>query len=315
MPNVYTASYLLNSMKRRGMIPKTSERSFGREDLLWFMTEECQTYMASLLIGIREEFFDHIYDVTTVSGTDKYAIPPRAVGSKLRQVLLGGNAQSLQVLQRIEPKQQYGSAFGYNSWNTGYLCGYTFFDTSVQLLPPPSGGQLLRMVYFRRPNRIVEESACGTIIAIDTNAQQVTITAGEVPTTFTTAVTYDLVKGSPGFGTLAMDQTITSISGVDVNVLTFTDALPDGLALGDFVCLAGEAPVPQLPVELHPLLAQRVTVKVLEALGDPRLKDAKAMLDEQRAAALVLLTPKDEGTARFLTNFNGPGWNGRYRRW
>jgi hypothetical protein len=306
--NPYTATQLIASLKRRGQIPRSSDRSFSEDDLIALMSEELQTYMVSLLMGIREEWFVHSEDTAT-DGSTRYRIPQRAIGSKLRQVLIGTGENNFAVLNRIEPKQQYQSVYGINWTASGYVNGYILYDTDIQLVPSQSSGQTIRMVYFRRPNRLVATSECGLITAINTGTREVTITSGEVPTDFSSSVTYDLIRGSPGFGTLAMDQSATLAS----NVLTFAETLPEGLAVGDYVALAGESPIPQIPVELHPLLAQRTVVKVLEALGDPKVKVALEMCEAQRAAAMALLTPRDEGSPRYLTNFNGPGWGYRYR--
>lgn len=310
-PNPYTASYLLADIRRRGQIPETSDGSYGIEDLCAMASDEVQGYMTSLLMGVREEWFVRAYDQNLVGNQVTYNIPKRSVGSKLRQVLIGQEPNWL-VVQRVEPKQTYGYYYGFTPAsfpNSGFGAGYIFQNTSIKLLSVNYGGPTLRMMYFFRPNRVVPETSCGLITAIDTNTNEVTI--DEVPAngTFTDGTLYDFIKSQPGFDTLSFDQE-ANITG---NVLTFTNSLPDGLEVGDYIALAGESPIPQLPVELHQLLAQRVVVKVLEGMGDPKVEVAKRMCDEQREAALVLLTPRSEGDARYLTNFNGPGWNARFR--
>jgi hypothetical protein len=294
---------------RRGQIPTSSDQSWSRADLLALMTEELQTYVVPELMAVREEFFVQQYDVTTTSSLT-YRIPPRAIGAKLRQVLQGANESTLIVVQRIEPKQQYGSTFGVNFANTGFLSGYVFQNNSIKLLGNPTAGQLLRMMYFLRPGILVEETACGLITAINTGTK--TVTVSDAPTTFTNTVLYDFIRGTQGFDTLAMDQAAT-VSGTN---LTFSSALPDGLAVGDYVALATQSPIPQVPIEALPFLAQRTVVKVLEAIGDPKLPAANASLVELKNKMVSqIVTPRDEGTMRFATNFNGPGWNGRWRRW
>jgi hypothetical protein len=68
-----------------------------------------------------------------------------------------------------------------------------------------------------------------------------------------------------GSGTLTISPTVTHIHSE--------------LIIGDYICLAEETIVPQLPVELHPILAQRVASLCLDALeGGPeaikkRVKD------------------------------------------
>lgn len=309
--NPYTASYLLADIKRRGQIPETSDGSYGIDDLLGMVSDEVQTYMTTLLMGVREEWFVRASDQQLVGNQTTYNIPQRAIGSKLRQVLIGQDPNWL-VVQRVEPKQTYGYYYGFTPAsfpNSGFGAGYVFQNTTIKLLSVSYGGPTLRMLYFLRPNRVVAETACGTITAINTNTKQVTISVVPDNGTFTNGTSYDFIRSYPGFDTLAFDQ-VATISG---SVLTFSNSLPDGLAVGDFLALAGESPIPQLPVEMHPLLAQRVVVKVLEGSGDPKVAFAQQMCEEQRQAALTLLTPRSEGDSRYLTNFHGPGWNSRWR--
>lgn len=61
--NPYTATALIESAKRRGMIPASSDRSFSFDDLCALMSEELQTYVVALLMSTREEWFVRDYDV------------------------------------------------------------------------------------------------------------------------------------------------------------------------------------------------------------------------------------------------------------
>lgn len=312
MPNVnpYLASNLIADIKRRGQIPETSDGSYGTEEILAFASDEIQSYMVTLLSGIREEWFVRSKDYTLGNNQVTFAIPPRSVGSSIRQVLLGSAPNNWIVLQRVEPKQSYNAYYGLTPstfGNSGMGPGYIFENTNIKLLSASYGGPTLRIMYFLRPNRLVLETSCGLITDIDTTTNEVTLSSA--PTTFTDGTSYDFIHSEPGFDTLAFDQT-ADIAG---NVLTFDDALPDDLAVGDYVALAGESPIPQLPVELHSLLAQRVVTKILESAGDPKMTVAREMCEAQRQEALVLITPRSIGDNRYLTNFNGPGWHGRNR--
>ncbi len=312
MPNVnpYLASNLLADIKRRGQIPETSDGSYGTEDILAFASDEIQGYMTTLLQSVREEWFVRSLDYTLGSSQVNFNIPARSVGSSLRQVLMGSAPNNWIILRRVEPKQSYNAYYGLTPTtfgNSGFGPAYIFENTHIKLLSASYGGPTLRIMYFLRPNRLVLETACGLITNIDTNAKQVTVS--DAPTTFTDGTSYDFIKSQPGFDTLDFDK-VADITG---NVLTFADALPTDLAVGDYVALAGESPIPQLPVELHQLLAQRVVTKILESAGDPKVEIARAMCESQRAEALILITPRSVGDNRYLTNFNGPGWRSRSR--
>lgn len=82
----------------------------------------------------------------------------------------------------------------------------------------------------------------------------------------------------------------------DVNqslgIISFAaDSIPD-IAVGQYVTAAEETFVPNIPTELHPILAQRVAVACLEAMGDEQNK--------QSAERKLATMEKDAGT--FLDN-------------
>lgn len=287
------------------MIPSTDE-ALDDEDFLAFADEELQTTIVQLLLSVREEFLvaKEPHDVSITASTSDYALPTRAIGGKLRQVLISTNGDDFAPLGRVDPE---------NDWTVGsgtHAVGYRFNGNYVTLVPTPaSTSGTLRLSYFMRPSRLVGTSAVGLISAINTSTGVVTC---NIPSTFTTSERFDLVKGKSGFECLAIDLTASAVGGASI---TFSAAdLPSGLAVGDYVCLAGESPIPQVPVELHPLLSQRVVCRVLEALGDPKLAVAEATSARLMNTARSLLSPRDQGARRVIVNPYGPGMGSRYGR-
>ncbi len=263
------------------------------------MTEEVQTTIMELLISVDEEFGVATYDVTTTSATE-YDVPSRAIPA-LRDVLLSTDGTSFTPLDRITPERE----FRYGT--SGTTSGYKFEANKIVLVPASTAGNTLRFKYFYTPNRLVEASACGEVLTINTGTKTITLTATK-PTTFTTTATYDIINANPGFESRAIDQTVTSASG---STLIFTEALPDGLAVGDFVCLAGESPIPQCPYAVYPLLAQAVALVVHQAMRSPALPRAEASYEKARTRALTLLTPRSKGSSQVVINYNAPGWSSR----
>ncbi len=306
----YTVTALLASIKRRGMLPNTEE-ALDDSDYFAFADEEMQTYIVPEMMSVSEEYFVTYKDHTVQNGQSSYFIPYRASGVKLRNVLYCSNTPTnlFVPLPRIEPEN--ANLYGYG---VGGPIGYELRNNSVVLVPAPgTSGGILRLEYFIRPNTLVDVSAVGTITAINSATQ---VTCNNVPTTFTTSQTYDLIKYKPGFDTYVMDQTITARSTGTNGTVTFTDDLPDDLEVGDYVCLSTQSPVAQIPYELHALLAQRVAFKAQEALGDPRAQVAEKVCDAMAKRIFNLLTPRSEGSSRYLVNRYGPGNIGlRYRLW
>jgi hypothetical protein len=297
--NAFTSTLLLASLKRRGLLP-TSEASFTAADFYKVMDEEMQTYMVPLLMSVREEYLVVSQDITVTAGTTEYYIPERAIGGRLRDVTLSGGNDGYYSLTRLEPENI--EAFT----NTSGAGGYYLRGNQIVLSSSTASGTL-RVTYYQRPNRVVATTAVGEITAIAGS----TVTIAAAPSTFTTTVTYDFVKGKPGFDTLGKDFS-ASAAGTS---MVFTSSPPTGLAVGDFVCLSQETPIPQLPVELHPLLAQRAAAMVLRAVGNPKAEGIYKIAEEMEARALKILTPRTDGSNRKVVNKFGVGRGTNSWRW
>lgn len=70
--------------------------------------------------------------------------------------------------------------------------------------------------------------------------------------------------------------------------------------------------VPGIPKDLCPLLVQRAVYRCLDALGDSRAEAAAAAAERTRVTCIQLISPRGEGSARVVINYQGPGWT--YRR-
>jgi hypothetical protein len=282
----YTTSDLLSSIKRRGMIP-SSQVTFQDTDLLSMATEEIQIELLPLLIGVREEYYVRSYDYAITSATQSYRVPVRAVGMGLRDVLYRDSTTGVMYpLSQITTSEDSGE----DETNLPYL--YYLCDNSVYLTPIPSTTNgTLRLLYYCRPGKLVETSDAAQITVITTGTNTVTCSAAP-PSTWTTATSVDFIRGTGGQEYLAIDQAISSVSGSDI----VFSSLPTGLAVGDWIAAAGYSPLPQLPEELQPVLAQKVVCQVLEALGDAQgLQLHQARLKSLLDNALKLISPRVKG--------------------
>lgn len=301
MPQDYTTTALLASIKRRGMLPSTAQ-TLSDSDFLAIATEELQLYITELLLSVREEFLVVTSDRAVTVGTATYALPSRATAEALRNVLCDDGTGLFRPLPRVE--EERASDFGSQA---GSPAGYYLQDDSIILVPTPAKATTLRLAYFRRPSALVLPAATAKISSIDGPRTTVTTTAA-VPTTFTVGTTLDIVDAQPGFRSPAVDVTISSTP--DSTHLVLSSALPATVTVGMYVSLAGESPVPQVPVELHPLLAQRTTFSALEALGDRQAPQYEKICERMRVTALRILTPRVAGASKYLVNRHGPGFGG-----
>ncbi len=292
MANAFTSTELLASLKRRGLIP-TATATFSAADFYKIVDEEMQTYIVPLLLSVKEEYLVVSEDVTVTAGTTEYYIPQRAIANRLRDVTLADGNGSYHPLTRLEPENI--DAFAERIHGAG---GYYLQGNKIVLSSATSSGTM-RLTYYQRPGRVVATTAVGEITAI----AGINVTIAAAPATFTTSVTYDFVKGRPGFDTLGKDYSASAAG----TTMTFTSSPPTGLAVGDFITLSQESPIAQAPVELHPLLSQRVTATVLHALGDAKAENAYGVADKMEARILKLLSPRTDGSTRKVVNKYGVG--------
>jgi len=302
MAQLFTTTDLIASVKSRAMIP-TSQSTYQNVDFLRFATEELQVGLLPMLLSIREEFFVHKSDTSVVADQQLYPIPERAVGRILRDIMYTSDnpvtlRSSMQSLARMDPDQLSWGSGSFNSSNA-LVCYMQDDSVGLHPLPTQSSGSI-RFSYHRRPSCLVEPSATSKVVSIDSAT---VITVDAVPTTLDNSKLVDIVTATGGFRSKGDDLALDSVTSPTI---TFTNDLPSDLAVGDYISLAGESPIPQIPLELQPILAQRVAIKCLEGLGDERggMSIAQAKLNEMEKAAFTLITPRIRGEAKKISSQN-----------
>ncbi len=301
MSHVYKSSDLIRSIKRRAMIP-SDQSTFTDEDFLEMLNEEIQYFGIPHLLRTHEEYLLTYSDVAVSSGKSEYPIPDRAIGNKLRDVAYVDSAGSYYELARADVEQlsDYSSASVSDYPNSFYLK-----DNKVVLIDGIPTAGVLRMFFYMKPNRLVEDDLAGVITDIDTNTGVVTVS--NFPDAFETATVYDFVGHVSPNRILDYDITVSSVNGT-LKILTFDPSdLPADLRVGDFVSVAGETIVPQLPEELHPILAQRVAIAALEAMSDTEAAStAQRKLDKMEESSNTLIDNRVEGAPEKIVNRHSP---------
>jgi hypothetical protein len=306
----YTNDNLLADIKRRTFMP-ISQITFTDDDLLDFADEEIQTGIVPLLMSVREDYLVTFKEDTIAINKNSYGMHPRAIGQKLSDVtVVFSNSDPTTPNETSIPRIQSDQAV------SGLVNGYPGFylrNNKVILQNPGTfSGQKLRQYYFLRPSKLVPTNQACQISRVGPNSLGNPLLANQVevnfiPSDFGTNLTFtqtvDLNRNVPGFEILNMD--IQAQFNVNTLVVTFPSltSFPEDLEVGDWICLAGQATIPQVPVELHPILAQRVAIKVLEAMGDvSNLQLAQGKLKEAEKSVLGLLSNRVEGEPQKIVN-------------
>lgn len=282
----FDVTELLADIRARGSLPSADLR-FTDAKLLAAATRELQDAIAPLLVEVQAERGVYLSDVAVTAGVATYRLPTRAIAGRWQSLGWKGSGDTAYTRLR----QVSGSAYYLqNDTDRGVPYGFIVRDYSVTLVPTPSTAGVLRLPYYMRPNTLVATSACAVVGAVDLGTNTITVDPpGSVPVTFG-GVPLDVVRSTPGFETL-VQGVIGTVAGDDIQMASDT-GLSD-VAVGDYVCLAGQSAVAQCPVEVRGLLAVRAARRALKSVNESNLA---AMLDadveEMTATARALLSPR-----------------------
>lgn len=300
----WRTSALIASIRRRGSAPLSSE-SWNEVDFLAALNEELSTYVVPLIRRTNEDHLIGYTDVSVVSGTNRYRLPAACAGEGLRDALWVDSAGNETPAERIDSARSV-------------VAGYFLEGEDVVLWPSPTEAMTLRLKYVRRPAKLVGDERVLERVAGATGFASFGAYAldGETLSTvlgpLIAAAGMDHVSARPDFQLLGASLAVVYAPGA----FTWSTTSRDG-AVGDYLCYAGESPVPQIPVEAHPLLAQAVLAQYLTGQSggiDAMAKIGKGQPVGMEADLVRLLSPRTQMQAKYIVNKNGAGWTTR-RRW
>lgn len=297
MAKYLTTDTLIDSVKRRAMIPET-QQTFTETDFLAFANEEMDLGCIPHVLSFHEEYFTRTDLVDLNRNTSRYQIPSRAVGGKLRELSYQDVSGNIFEMSRIKVDDipSYQNNAIQNSFTLFYVEG-----NEICLIPIVGANPVgkLRFTYYLRPNELVSQNQVSIITNINTLTGVITV--DNVPKAFTSASTFDIIQTKNPHRTLAMDVTMTSAT---TNTITFVSTdLPIELSVGDHIALSEQTIVPQIPSELHSMLSQRVATRCLEALGDAQgLASANLKLTEMEKKTADIIENRVEGAPLKIVN-------------
>lgn len=297
------ASKLIKSVRDRAMIPDDIS-VYDDEAILNILNEVMDVSILTTLLDIHEEHLVvpiKISPYTKGASGYRYVIPHRAVGNKFRD-LFYVNGTEFYELSRVD----LGEMGDYNNtaYNNNVLGRNLFFvegDEIVTLGPSYSGQLEITAYMYLRPSIIVEEAKCAKITGI--NRETGIIQFSSIPRNMVGMLSADCVQNKTPNKILGVD---IPVKNVNINTRTMEvdpKDIPVRLSEGDWFCEVETSPYPNIPTELHPVLAQRAGVQILEAMGDEQnLARATATLKTMEMSVQKLLDNRVEGAPQTIKN-------------
>lgn len=392
MSSILDSSKLIASIRRRAFIPRSQE-TFSNDDFLEMATEEINLGLMDSVMSVRGDYLVYFIDVPMVEDQTDYPIPNRAHGNKLRDAsIVDDNGKTLYELTQIslEEKVDFERDYTYQNRTNFYMQN----DCLVLNEDMIKVGEFVRMWFYMRPNKLVQNSRAGTISQISVSTTEVdaidplagtitaisaatsavitstahgltsgkviitgsdstptidgtheitvidedsfsiaitttvagtsaswakgldvyVITVPTVPTHFTSAIKYDVI-GAESPNKINYFNIYANTVNLTLKTISFATSDAPALVLGDYITKAEETIVPNIPTELHPIVAQRVAVACLEAMGDEQNKQsAERKLAQMEKSALKIISNRVEGAPKKIKNRHGT-LNARKRRW
>lgn len=286
------ASKLIESVRNRAMIPDDIT-VYDDEAILSILNEEVDVGLLNTLLTLYEDHLTTHKNVPLTSNK-RYPIPHRAIGNKLKDLVFA-EGDNIYELSRIDLTEL--GDYRYDDGYTGRDIFYIEGDEVVLMNPRFSGSSSLRMYFHLRPNYIVAEDKCAQITSIDRTTGLIQFSS--IPSNFVDLVEFDFIQNKTPNKILSIEVPVSSVSIGTRSITVLSINIPDRLTVGDWVCFPEESPYPNVPTELHPLLAQRAAVYILEAIGDTEnLNSALRKLKQMEMSIQKILDDRVEGAPR-----------------
>lgn len=242
-----------------------------------------------LIIGVRQEYYLKRTSSNIIAGVSKYRMPDRAVGQQLREVkILRGNSDLLDIPQIDLEQVSMVNPGTPNSFylESNYVCLYPTPGTTVDSLS---------LTYSLRCSKPVSASEVAVINSIDWLTGVVTASC---PAAWTTADSFDLVSRKNAGESLAQDIIASNVTP-GVSITFAIDDLGTELAVGDYISLAGESFIVQVPEEAVQLWSMLVVRDLLMSQASlQELQATQQMVDSLKEQLGRLLVTRVLGAPR-----------------
>ena len=298
---------MIDSVRKRTSVPDDTS-SYTDDDILDMIDEEMNVQVLDKLLKLHAEHLVITVDVPR-NEDGVYEIPYRAIGNKVRDVsLINGDAiyELAQVSIGALPD------YAYNSQSTYDLDLFYVEGNKIKLITPTRSYSTIRIRYYIRPSFLTKVDKAGIISSItkDTGAGTLTLGLSQVGKNFTSMHDYDIVgvrtpNKIKSFDMSPDSLTIATTTGTIVFQIDDVTNIDD-IMVGDYITISEETPVPNIPTEMQPLLAQATAIQVLDAMGDfEAMGRAEKRMMEMSASVQDLVDDRVELAPKKIRPRNG----------
>lgn len=207
-----TTKKLIDLVGLKALLP-TTQSTFLEKDFLSFINEEMDMGVVPHILMYHEDYFLYTESIDLSVESNRYTIPNRAIGNKLRDICYN-DGSSLHEMTRISVED---IAESFDDFRTN--ASRAFYIEGDEIVVPMSlSTGKLNISYYIRPNSLVSEDEVAYITAINKNNGLVTV--DKYPTKFLNIPAFDITSSKSSFKLVSKELIPNGLAN-DVN-LNFT---------------------------------------------------------------------------------------------
>jgi hypothetical protein len=272
---------------------------FSDSDLVNILSMEMKSKILPMMDNQAEEYFIYYKDIPYNNAVNTYALPSRSMANKLKAVCFVDSTGQEVTLNRLRPIETNAQLDVRGSTLSPFKVGYFLKNNNIVIYINSIQGvanfPTLRFKFCRMPNNLILTSNACQVSQINGNQ----ITVGNLPSNYSTSVTYDMISNAPMFESWQDDAACTGINSL---TMTFS-SVPSTLSVGDWICLSGQSPIPQIPYSAFDLLSQLACSKCLEIHGDVQgFNVAMSQAKDMKDYFISIITPRVDDNPQKLSS-------------
>lgn len=302
----YTTDSLIDAIKRNAAIP-VHQQTFKNDDFIAFLNEEMSMGLVPNILRMKENYFLVTENIPLVANKNQYEIPRRAIGNKVREISFKDSTDSIYEMTQI----QIGDLPYYNV-NSGSSdpSAYYISNNIINLLTKnPGSSGFLSVSYYIRPNQLVLLADVGIIQSIDRTTGEIFL--DKLPVGFSVTQEFDFIQHTSPHKCINIDVNLTGTNALTKTITLAVADIPENLQIGDHICLAQQSAIPQIPSDMHALLAHKATARCVAAQGDMEgLQILNSKIQEFSDNSMNLIDDRVEDSPKKIVNRNSSIRNG-----
>jgi len=176
-------------------------------------------------------------------------------------------------------------------------------------------GSIVTVRYLERGIKFINIDAAAITVQ-----STITVNCPAVPEEIVEGSTVDILQEDGGHNTYKIDVKL-ALGSVSPTSITLKETdLDQDFVVGDYICPQYACIIPQIPTDLHILLAERTAARVMQSLGDrDGLQESQKKIMDYEARQSVLIDSRVEGSPQKVFNRNsllryGKQFSGRGRK-